>query len=126
MNPTIARKRANTQNAGAKAERKLNRQQKKAQTNMGSFRPNLSEMLLIDTLPAINPAKITEVDTNPNEPRSHTRSNCKNDKKQTSVRVIHKCNGSVKSAVFLIFSVKSLDVFKKELKTLLFREAFLY
>ena len=75
MNPTTARKRANTQNTGAKAETKLNTAQKKPQTNKGSFRPNLSEMLLTKTPPAIKPAKITEVDTNPNEPRSQTRSN---------------------------------------------------
>lgn len=76
MKPTIARKRANTQKEGAKAETKLNTPHKKPQTNIGSFRPNLSEMLLTEMLPAINPAKITEVDTNPSEPRSQTRSNC--------------------------------------------------
>ena len=80
MNPTMARKRANTQNAGAKAETKLNRQQKKPQTNSGSLRPNLSEMVLTETLPATKPAKITDVETNPREPRSQTRSNCKKSK----------------------------------------------
>ena len=73
----MARKRVNTQNSGAKADTKLNRQQKKPQTNSGSLRPNLSEMVLTETLPTTKPAKITEVETNPSEPRSQTRSNCK-------------------------------------------------
>lgn len=81
INPTIERKRANTQNAGAKAETKLNRLQKKPQTNSGSFRPNLSEMVLTQRLPAIKPAKITEVETNPREPRLQTSSNCKKKQK---------------------------------------------
>ena len=83
MNPTIARKRANTQNAGAKADTKLNMEQKKPQTNSGSLRPNLSEMVLTETLPTINPMNITEVETNPREPRSQTRSNCKKNYKNT-------------------------------------------
>lgn len=70
MKPTIARKRANTQKAGEKAETKLNTAQKKPHTNNGSFRPNLSEIGLTKILPAINPAKITEVDTNPSAPLS--------------------------------------------------------
>ena len=80
INPTIERKTANTQNAGAKAETKLNRQQKKPQTNSGSFRPNLSEMVLTQRLPAIKPAKITDVERNPREPRLQTSPNCKKKK----------------------------------------------
>ena len=71
----IPRKRANTQNAGAKAEAKLNTQPRKPQMNRGYFLPNLSDMLLTKTLPIKNPTKITEVDMNPNEPRLQTRSN---------------------------------------------------
>ena len=88
MNPTMARKRANTQNAGAKAETKLNRQQKKPQTNIGSLRPNLSEMVLTEILPTIKPANITEVETNPREPRSQTRSNCKKSKETVVFYII--------------------------------------
>ena len=75
MKPTRARKRANTQKVGEKAETKLNRQQRNPQTKRGILRPNLSEIGLTEILPVKNPAKITEVETNPNEPRSHTRSN---------------------------------------------------
>ena len=41
----------------------------------GSFLPNLSEMGLTRMLPMKKPAKITEVETKPKDPRSHTRSN---------------------------------------------------
>ena len=41
----------------------------------GRFLPNLSEKVLTVILPIKNAAKITEVETNPKEPRSHTRSN---------------------------------------------------
>ena len=75
MNPMIARKRANTQNAGAKTETKLKMEQRNPQTNSGYFLPNLSDMVLTQMLPIKNPRKITEVETNPNEPRSQTRSN---------------------------------------------------
>lgn len=76
MNPITKREVANTQYAGENAEAKLKTQQKKPQMNTGYFLPNLSEMLLTQMLPIKNPTKITEVETNPNEPRSHTRSNC--------------------------------------------------
>ena len=75
MKPTNARKRANTQKEGEKAETKLNRQHKNPHTKRGSLRPNLSEMVLTEMLPIKNPAKITEVETNPREPRPQTRSN---------------------------------------------------
>lgn len=81
----MARNNANTQNTGAKAETKLNREHKKPQTNSGSLRPNLSEMVLTQRLPAIKPAKITEVERNPREPRLQTRSNCKKRKKQNAL-----------------------------------------
>ena len=75
MKPTSERKRANTQNTGEKAETKLNRQHKNPHTKRGSLRPNLSEMVLTQMLPIKNPAKMTDVETNPREPRSQTRSN---------------------------------------------------
>ena len=75
MNPVIPRQRANTQNAGAKAEAKLKTQQRHPQMNSGYFLPNLSDMLLTKMLPIKNPRKITEVEMNPNEPRLQTRSN---------------------------------------------------
>ena len=76
MNPVILRQRANTQNVGAKAEAKLKTQQRHPQMNRGYFLPNLSDMLLTKMLPIKNPRKITEVEMNPNEPRSQTSSNC--------------------------------------------------
>ena len=76
MNPMIARKRANTQNAGAKTETKLKMEQRNPQMNSGYFLPNLSDMVLTQMLPIKNPMKITEVEMKPNEPRLHTRSNC--------------------------------------------------
>ena len=77
MNPVIPRKRANTQNDGAKAEAKLKTQQRQPQMKSGYFLPNLSDMLLTKMLPMKNPKKITEVEMNPNEPRLQTRSNCR-------------------------------------------------
>ena len=107
MNPTMARKRANTQNAGAKAEAKLNKQQKKPQTNRGSLRPNLSEMVLTETLPTTKPTKITEVETNPREPRSQTRSNCK-ESKETVVPCKRSYRSSNTMAVSLSLAKLSL------------------
>jgi len=76
MNPVTARNKANTQNAGAKAEATLKTEQRHPQIQSGYFLPNLSDMLLTKMLPRKNPAKMTEVEMNPNEPRSQTRSNC--------------------------------------------------
>ena len=76
MKPTMKRLRAKNQNAGEKAETKLNSQQKNPQVKRGRFLPNLSDNELTAIPPTKNPAKITEVETNPSEPRSHTRSNC--------------------------------------------------
>ena len=78
MKPTIARQRAKNQNVGAKAETRLNSQQKNPQMKRVRFLPNLSEKGLTTILPMKNPAKITDVDTNPSEPRLQTRSNCEN------------------------------------------------
>ena len=75
MNPTMARKRANTQKVGAKAETKLKTQHRAPHTKRGNFRPNLSETVLTEMPPIKNPANITEVETTPSDPRSHTRSN---------------------------------------------------
>lgn len=77
IKPTMARKRANTQNTGEKAETKWKRQHKNPHTKSGSFRPNLSEIGLTEMPPKKKAAKITEVETKPSDPRSHTRSNCK-------------------------------------------------
>ena len=90
----MERNKANTQNAGAKAETKLNKQQRKPQTNNGSLRPNLSEMVLTERLPAINPAKITEVETNPREPRSQTRSNCEKNKRSSHSLFLTICTSN--------------------------------
>jgi len=64
-------------------------QQIKPQMNRGRFLPNLSEKELTTILPMKKPAKMTEVETNPKEPRAHTRSNCeqklKNRKKNIKV-----------------------------------------
>lgn len=76
MNPVTARNKANTQNAGAKAEATLKTEQRKPQMSSGYFLPTLSDMLLTKMLPKKNPEKITEVEMNPKEPRSQTRSNC--------------------------------------------------
>lgn len=76
MKPTIERKKANSQKWLTNAETKWRRLHRNPQTKRGSFRPNLSEMGLTTRLPTKKPAKITDVDTNPSDPRSHTRSNC--------------------------------------------------
>ena len=76
MKPTMLRQRAKNQNVGANAETKLNSQQKKPQMKRGRFLPNLSDKIPMTIQPTKKPAKITEVDTNPQEPRSQTRSNC--------------------------------------------------
>ena len=81
MNPVMPRQRVNTQNDGAKAEAKLKTQQRKPQMNSGCFLPNLSDTILTKMLPRKNPKKITEVEMNPNEPRLHTRSNCRSSSK---------------------------------------------
>lgn len=87
MKPTIARQRAKNQNVGAKADTKLNSQQKNPQMKRVRFLPNLSEKGLTTILPMKNPAKMTDVDTNPNEPRSQTSSNCENSfQKERSVK----------------------------------------
>lgn len=72
----MARQRAKNQNVGAKAETKLNSQQKNPHMKSGRFLPNLSEIGLTTMLPMKNPTKNTEVETNPSEPRSQKRSNC--------------------------------------------------
>lgn len=72
----MLRQRAKNQNVGANAETKLNSQQKKPQIKRGRFLPNLSDKVPITMLPTKKPAKITEVDTNPKEPRSQKRLNC--------------------------------------------------
>ena len=72
----MARQRAKNQNVGAKAETKLNNQQKNPQMKSGRLLPNLSEIGLTTILPTKNPTKNTEVETNPSEPRSQNRSNC--------------------------------------------------
>lgn len=73
IKPMMARQRAKNQNDGAKAETKLNSQQKNPQMKRGRFLPNLSDKGLTTILPMKNPAKRTEVATNPSEPRSQTR-----------------------------------------------------
>ena len=77
MKPTIERKKANSQKWLTNAETKWRRLHRNPQTKRGSFRPNLSEMGLTTRLPTKKPANITDVDTNPSDPRSHTRSNCR-------------------------------------------------
>lgn len=81
VNPTTARKRAKTQNAGENADTKWTMQQINPQMNRGRFLPNLSETELTIRLPMKKAAKMTEVETNPKEPRSHTSSNCGKKKK---------------------------------------------
>ena len=71
----MARERVNNQKTGAKDEAKCKTQHKKPQMKRGSFLPNLSEIGLTTMLPMKKPAKITEVDTKPKDPRSHTRPN---------------------------------------------------
>jgi len=74
-------------------------QQIKPQMNRGRFLPNLSEKELTIILPMKKPAKMTEVETNPKEPRSHTSSNCekKNTKenKKKNIKVDFKPRGLI-------------------------------
>ena len=86
----MARERVNNQKTGAKDEAKCKTQHKKPQMKRGSFLPNLSEIGLTTMLPMKKPAKITEVDTKPKDPRSHTRSNYESKQKYYIKNVICK------------------------------------
>ena len=81
---------------GENAERKFNKQHKNPQTNRGILRPNLSQIGLTTRLPIKWPANITEVEINPNEPRSHTRSNWKikkvSEKTELVKMMVHKAH----------------------------------
>ena len=103
----MARQRAKNQNVGAKAETKLNNQQKNPHMKSGRFLPNLPDNGLTTILPTKNPTKNTEVETNPSEPRSQKRSNCGKIYKQTPTMNNEKYRGqhsrfSLKSFCFAL------------------------